>query len=420
MQGFNKGTRMVGIVAAALMSVAIGAGGAQAYPKYNDEINPIGMGAGCVDCHGDFQSVGSLHNSHVLNFGITLSPLAPQFTTRCNVCHTDGGGSTPVYTMGSNAVSFGNAGGGFGCAGCHGQDYGETAITAPYNGDPKASGYGLRLVHAAAGVTVCATCHVPNPFPVLDETVRPPYYPMHISDLRNPCDSAQEDLPYDNDMFDTVGLDNDGNGFADYPADPNCPLPTTTTSTTSTTTTTLPVTCDVSPQGVCTAAEKAKLSVNEKTAGKQKVKFQLTKLVPMVAKADFGAPVLSDTSYALCVYNAANALVGSYEVARGSDTCGTDPCWENFKDTGFAYADKDLLSADGISKIQLVGGDAGKGKVKLQGSNKASTLPTGIAALLSGAASATAQLVTSDGECFGMPLPTVKKNDGLQFSAQAP
>ncbi|MFN2427782.1 MAG: hypothetical protein ABR587_15200 [Candidatus Binatia bacterium] len=413
MQGFNNKVTLA--AAAVVMGLALGAGDARAYPIYDD----IGS-ADCHSCHPDFSSVGSLHNQHVLNLDIQLSPLAPQFTTRCNVCHDNGGGDTPVYTFGSNE---GN--GGFGCAGCHGQDYGETASTAPYNGEPKASGYGLRLVHEAAGVTVCIDCHGDNMNPVLDETVNPPYYAMKISLLRNACDTSQEDLSYDSEMMPVVpalerGLDNDGNGFADYPDDLNCPLPTTTTSTTTTTTTTLPVTCDVSPQGVCTASEKAKLIILEKKPGKEKVKFQLVKILPPLVRADFGTPVTSDTSYALCVYDDANALVGSYEVARGGDFCGFDPCWENFKTTGYAYADKDAQFASGIKKIQLLGGDPGKGKVKLLGDNKTSQMPIGIAALLSGATSATAQFVSSDGDCFGMPLPNVKKNDGLAFTAQTP
>lgn len=412
MQGFKRTSRMVRAAAAALVCVAAGAGSALAYEMYDD---PTTMGDQlCASCHPEFQNSGtSLHQQHLFNLDIDENlPFAPTITDRCNVCHTSGGGTTPVYTMGSNLA----AGGGFGCAGCHGQDYGDVASTAPYTGDPKASAWGLRQVHQDAGVLVCQGCHGTGPMVVLDETVNPPYYAMKISKLRNACDSTQEDLSFD---MDSVGLDNDGNGFADYPDDPNCPLPTTTTSTTSTTTTTLPVTCDVSPAVGCTVAEKAKLLVSEKAAGKEKMKFQLIKLVPAVVQADFGAPVASDTSYALCVYNNANTLVGSYEVSRGGDTCDGDPCWSEFKDLGFAYKDK-LLSADGVSKIQLAGGDAGKGKVKVLGKNKEATMPTGIAALLNGATSATAQFVTSDGECFGMALPTVKTADGLVFSASAP
>jgi len=375
---------------------------AQAYPFYDDaQLVP----QGCVSCHDQFKggNTGVLHFTHLNQLGIT----------QCNFCHPNGGGSTPVRTY------ISGPGGGFGCAGCHGQDYGEM------NGydmvpAPKSSGYGLRLVHAAAGVTECAGCHGPNPFPVLGENVKPPYYLMPGSSLKNPCDSDQEDLVWSGDL-DVLGLDNDGNGFRDWPADLNCAEPTTTTSTTSTTTTTLPVECAVAPAGGCIAAGKAVLNVNEKSAGKEKLKLSLTKLVPAVTQGQFGDPVGGSTSYVACIYNALNALVGEYGVARGGDTCDGDPCWEDFKTTGYKYQDK-LLAADGIQKMQLNGGDAGKGQVKVSGKNNASAsnLPTGVAAALNGATQATAQVVTSDGQCFGMTLNVLKTADGLVFSASAP
>jgi hypothetical protein len=410
MQGINRKRAIARVAMAALLALAIGATTAQAYDMYDDPTNLIDDN--CASCHPDFKSVGPLHGSHLLNLDIKATP---QITNRCNVCHTNGGGTKPVFTMGSNTAGMV----GYGCTGCHGRDYGENATTAPFAGDPKSSGYGMRAVHAAAGVVVCAGCHAPWGGAPLDESVRPPYYPLHVSELWDPCDSVTEDLPFD---VDTTGLDNDGNGLRDYPADPACPTPptsTTTSTTTTTTSTTLPITCGASPLGVCTAAEKAKLTISEKKAGKEKVKFQLTKLLPALVQSAFGSPVASDTSYALCVYDATNALVGSYEVARGGDTCGTKPCWKDFKGIGYQYTDK-AQTADGINKMLLAGGDAGKGKAKVQGSNKASTLPTGVTAMLAGDTSATAQLLVSDGQCYGMALPTVKKNDGLEFQASNP
>jgi hypothetical protein len=409
MQGINRKHGIVRVAIAVLVTVA-GATTAQAYDMYDDPTNLIDDN--CATCHPEFQGPGSLHSSHLINLDIKATP---EISNRCNVCHTNGGGTKPVYTMGSNLAGTV----GYGCAGCHGRDYGETAATAPYAGDAKASGYGLRAAHANAGVTVCADCHAPWGGAPLDESVKPPYYPLKVSELWDPCDSVTEDLPFD---ADSTGLDNDGNGLRDYPDDPACPtLPTSTTtsSTTTTTTTTLPIACGPAPLGVCTAAEKAKLTISEKVAGKEKVKFQLTSLLPPLMQSAFGSPVVSDTSYALCVYDGSDALVGSYEVARGSDTCDDKPCWKDVKDIGYQYADKPQ-TADGISKMLLAGGDAGKGKAKVQGSNKMSTLPTGVAALLAGDTSATAQILVSDGQCYGMALPTVKKNDGLEFQASNP
>ncbi len=111
----------------------------------------------------------------------------------------------------------------------------------------------MRAKHALEGVTVCGNCHFPgstitgepDPAPAIHpETFLPPYYNTGTNNLTNPCDTAQE-------SFDgTIGLDNDGNGDADYAgyapdgilADSACQgfVPPTTTTTTTTTSTTLP------------------------------------------------------------------------------------------------------------------------------------------------------------------------------------
>src|SRR5262245_37440771 len=196
-----------------LLCAALWAPGAHAYPMYDD-----GAGRGCVRCHDGFKGGnGPLHFQHRTQLGVTT----------CNLYHPDGGGSTPVRTYWSGP------GGGFGCAGCHGQDYGETS---PNSGQPKATAYGLRQLHVTQGVTTCGVaggCHVPgsnghpNPFPPLfGENELPPYYGTALVNLTSPCSSAQEDLSTD---ADSVGLDNDGDGTVDA-ADSDCP-PTTTSTT---------------------------------------------------------------------------------------------------------------------------------------------------------------------------------------------
>src|SRR5512143_782290 len=203
------------IGALALIALATWAPRAAAYPSYDD-----GTGHGCVECHnnssedGGFTggNAGGLHILHLTTFGITS----------CALCHSNSaGGSKPVLTYYS--------GDGYGCAGCHGRDQGETSI---HSGKPKSTAYGLRLVHAAAGVTVCASCHFPGstitgdpkPAPaVLPETVPPPYYLLSNNNLTDPCSAAQEGFEG------TVGLDNDGNGLRDA-NDPACKARTTTPS----------------------------------------------------------------------------------------------------------------------------------------------------------------------------------------------
>jgi hypothetical protein len=270
---------------------------------------------------------------------------------------------------------------------------------------------------------VAGGCHVPgalghsNPFPILfGENVAPPYYNPIFSNLTDPCSSSEEDLPFD---VDSVGLDNDGDGNADYPNDLDCAAPTTTTTTTSTTTTTLPFTCGAAPVGGCIAPSKGALLVNEKALGKEKLKVSLNKLIPVVTPSQFGDPVTGSTRYNVCIYDAANGLVGEYNVARAGDVCGTSPCWAAVSTKGYKYTDK-ILTADGVMKILLFGGDAEKGKVKVNGKNNASTMPLGTAAALQNQTSATVQVVAEGASCVGMTLTNVKVADGTVFSAAAP
>lgn len=357
-----------------------------------------------MSCHNGFQGGnGPLHLQHRNLFAVTT----------CNLCHPSGGGTTPVLTYWSGP------GGGYGCAGCHGQDYGETS---PNSGQPKATAYGLRLFHVNQGVTSCGTsvCHQPgslghpNPFPPLfGENVAPPYYDPAFSNLTDPCASSQEDIPLD---LDSVGLDNDGDGFADYPADSDCSPPATPTATP---TPNLGVACGTAPALACIAPQKGSLIVDEKKAGKEKMKVKLTKLQSAVTQSQFGNPVSGTTSYAICIYDAANQLKGIYTVARAGDTCGGAPCWSAISDKGYKYADKSG-AADGILKMKLNGGDAGKGKIKVIGKNTTGQLPTGVAALLQNQTSATVQILSSDASCFSVGLTQVKKADGTVFKAGGP
>jgi hypothetical protein len=383
--------------AIALLCAALCVPDAQAYPAYDDDPSAT-IGTGCVNCHGGFTGGpgNALHNNHVNGL----------MTTSCNLCHPAGGGTKPVLTYSSGT------GGGYGCAGCHGNDYGEMS-----GGQPKASGYGLRQHHANNGVTVCADCH--GTVPILPENDPPPYYTMMVSRLTDPCDSTQEDLPFD---VDSVGLDNDGDGLVDA-ADPDCPVTTTTSTSTSTSTSTTippPVSCGSGPALGCISPGKGTLLVNEKSAGNEKLKVTLSKLASATTQGSFGDPVAGTTSWAVCIYDQGGALQGEMQVDEAGDLCDGKPCWKAVSTKGYKYGDK-LAAADGITKLQGIGGDAGKGKVQAKGQNKASkgltALPTGIAAALASDTQATVQILTSDAACFGATLTDVKIADGLQFKA---
>lgn len=391
-----------------VLALALGASDAHAYrwyDRFGDQTQ------GCVTCHPAFLGGNSaLHAQHRSLLGSPTEQLA-----RCNVCHPDGGGSTPVLTYTSGAV--GSLTNGYGCSGCHGQLYGETS---PNSGLMKSTSYGLRQVHVAAGVTTCDTsgCHSPgnlgspDPFPTLHpESVLPPYYAAEFSVLTDPCSSAEEDMPFD---VDALGLDNDGDGQRDYPNDPDCPMPTTTTTTTLP-----PFDCAAAPLGGCVAPSKGVFQVNEKTAGKEKLKVAFSKLQSAVTPTQLGDPVNGTTAYNVCVYDSTNQLRGQYTVDRAGDTCSTGkPCWTAVTNKGFKYLDK-ATAADGILKMSLSGGAALKGKVIVGGKNLG-TMPTGVALALQSQPSATVQVVASDAICIGTTLSTVKKADGFLFSAVGP
>ncbi len=210
-----------------LGALILGAGTAIAYESYHDpNLNDQGY---CSTCHPGFAG-GRSDVTHDLHTGGN-DPV----TVECNLCHTGSGRDNP-FTM----WSTGDNGDGLGCAGCHGRDYGQT-IEQDYRGFtlvglPKNSGWGLRAHHAAAGIDVCATCHLdgatnpptaddgtPLPEDVIDPT--PATAPIHYylrSDVSlggNPVDPCtNEDTAND---ADTEGLDNDGDDLYDT-ADPDC------------------------------------------------------------------------------------------------------------------------------------------------------------------------------------------------------
>jgi cysteine-rich repeat protein len=183
--------------------------------------------------------------------------------------------------------------------------------------------------------------------------------------------------------------------------------------------------CLPAPAESCVAASKASLSIQEKSAGKEKLTATLSAFASATAQSDFGDPATGGTRYDLCVYDSAGALAASLAVDRAGDVCGPQakPCWKNKGGKGWSYKDAGA-SASGVRKMSAASGPAGKGKLQLQAGNNAakgqSALPTGLATALQGAGSATLQVLTSDAACYEAALSTVHTADGIQFKAKAP
>ena len=91
-----------------------------------------------------------------------------------------------------------------------------------------------------------------------------------------------------------------------------------------------------------------------------------------MATSDFGNPPTT-TDYLLCIYDASGEKL-SAQVPAGR-TCGTKPCWKALRTGGFGYADK-TGTPEGVTKILPKGGDAGKGKVGVNGIGTNLAFPT--------------------------------------------
>ena len=170
----------------------------EAYETHNN-INEDNDGhCSSINCHPGFK--GDNDTSHRLHTGGD-SPMI----TDCDLCHMDSDEDNTLMLW-----SAYDSNKGYGCTGCHGRDYGE-AIERNYAdfliaGKSKASGWGLRRVHALKGVPKCLFCHADKePLP---ENINPPYYldPNAEVNLTNSCQD---------------GLDNDGDGLYDH-VDPDC------------------------------------------------------------------------------------------------------------------------------------------------------------------------------------------------------
>jgi hypothetical protein len=169
----------------------------------------------------------------------------------------------------------------------------------------------------------------------------------------------------------------------------------------------------VEPAPVChEAAGKVALALD---APKGKASFSWQK--GSVDFADFGTPT-DDTAYTLCVYEAGNAPVVELGVPGGG-LCGGKDCWSTVgkpgQESGFRFKDASGAN-DGVRSVQLKAHAAGKAKLSLQAKGENTPAP----ALGDGlSAPVTAQLVSSEGACWGAVFEAddLKKNDAERLKA---
>jgi Glycosyl hydrolases family 18 len=157
--------------------------------------------------------------------------------------------------------------------------------------------------------------------------------------------------------------------------------------------------CDPTPRAGCDAAGKSALTVAN---GKLTWSFQ--KGVAARTLADFGTPATS-TTYTLCLYDH-GARVWQAKVGPG-------PGWRQNGRFGWAYKAK-----DGITRVALRGGDAGKPKVQVKGRGAAvATLTTPLADPID----VTVQLVqNASAVCWSDTYTGARINNADAFRATRP
>jgi hypothetical protein len=181
----------------------------------------------------------------------------------------------------------------------------------------------------------------------------------------------------------------------------------TTSTTTSTTTTTTPATdCTPDPRSDCLSAEPsgAKLAIAaDADATRDSLKLQW-RAADAVALSDFGDPA-STTGYAICLYDALG--LGASDDAPAGRSCGGRPCWRASTST-IHYKDPST-TPDGIRKMTLVAGNAGRARIDLTGRGANLRLPP-----LPLTAPFEVQLQRSDGgQCYSAAFSAAPVCDGM-------
>lgn len=125
--------------------------------------------------------------------------------------------------------------------------------------------------------------------------------------------------------------------------------------------------------------------------------------------AAYGDP-LGDTGYAVCLYDDAGLRARVDAPARG--VCGTKFCWRA-KSAGWQYSDP-LLTPNGLQKLVLRPGAAGKAKLTMSAKGDLLVLPT-----LPLDPPLRLQLVNTNGECWEATFSSATSNTSTQVKARS-
>ena len=175
------------------------------------------------------------------------------------------------------------------------------------------------------------------------------------------------------------------------------------------------VACDLCPRADCAVpavAGKSRLLLKDKTPDhRDRLSWKLAK-GPATVPGDFGAPTLA-TGYALCAYDGAGTLVVDAGAPAGGLCAKGKPCWKATK-KGYRYSDRDL-TPDGIQRIDLRAGEAGRSTIVVKGKGASLALPSLPIATLP----VTVQFVSGDGPCWETTFSTTQRNLPEQLKAKS-
>jgi predicted acyl esterase len=174
-----------------------------------------------------------------------------------------------------------------------------------------------------------------------------------------------------------------------------------------------PGTCGAEPLAGCRAAGAARISIKDRTPNAHGTADRLQwKWLKGAATtiADFGTPQTT-TSYALCLYDGGSNLIASATMPAGG-TCHGKACWRATA-KGWRYDDKDR-TPDGVQRVDLKAGVAGKAQVAVQAKGLNLTSP----ALPISTLPVTVQLRSSAGQCWQSTHTSVLADTATQFKAK--
>lgn len=180
--------------------------------------------------------------------------------------------------------------------------------------------------------------------------------------------------------------------------------------------------CPATPVAACAGPVQSGKSTlvfkNDEADTRDKAKFTWPKGAP-VAPADFGDPVSGTTGYRFCVWDQSGGggtttLVTEAFVPAGGH-CRGKPCWKAIGG-GFKFKNADA-EVDGIKTMLLRGHATVPGKSKIKIVAQGATLPMPDLPLLQDV-TVTAQVLNSDGFCWGDTYSTSKRNDAGLFKAR--